>query len=210
MANQVKLPEVAEIQGYLNWLNGQTKCSPEVGRILFETEFRWSIEDDKNRAEDGLKWRDRYAEDIGSGLSDVQRDRIRKTIHGKTSCYEVILSLAEDINAMVNEEEESRTAEFFGILLKNLGLDGYDEEDLDYRGESARNEIEKILKKWMDREYENCDKNCIFPLTKVSHCDKKVSQTTPLWMQMNKWVEAHSDENGCFVTENCHSVTVLK
>ena len=210
MANQIRLPEAAEVKSYFCWLNEQSGCETEIGKILHETDFRWTVEDDKNRAEDGIKWRDRYAEDVGSELNDVQRDRIRKSIHGKTSCYEVILSLADEINAMVNEEEESRTKEFFGILLENLGLNGYDDEEFYYRGEAARTEAGRILQKWLDREYENCDKNCIFPLKKVSQCDRKVSQNDSLWMQMNRWIEANSDENGQFVTENCHTVTVLK
>ena len=212
MAEQIRLPEMAEVQGYLAWLNGKSKCLPEIGEILYATDFRWieAVPDDKNRAEDGLKWRDRYANEVGKELGSMQTDRIRKSIHGKTSCYEVILSLAEEINEMVNEEEEPKTAEFFAILLGNLGLNDFDEEDFDYREENTKATIREILRKWMDREYEKCDKNCIFPVTLLEKCDKKVSQTTSLWMQMNRWLEEHSDENGHFVTQKCHSVTVLK
>ena len=199
MAQQIPLPETAEVKSYLSWLVEQSGCDKETATILQHTDFRWTIEDDKNRAEAGLKLRERYADSVGSELSDVQRDRIRKSIHGKTSCMEVILNLAEEIDAMVNEDEEPKVKDFFGLLLKNLGIDGDDNTN-----------IAPILTRWLDRDYEEDEKYCLFPVTEIFRCDKKVSQTMSLWMQMNRWVEANSDENGCFVTEKRHSVTVSK
>lgn len=207
MAQQLRLPETENVKSYLHWLNETSGCESEIGRILYATDFTWVVEDDKNRAEAGLKWRDRYADDIGSELSDVQRDRIRKSIHGKASCYEVILSLAYEIDAMVNEDTEPRTKEFFRILLGNLGLNVYDNEDFDYHEEATKASVSSILEKWMAR---NDDKYQLFPCDSFEICDKKVSQTASLWLLMNRWVEEHSDENGYFVTEKCHSVTVLK
>ena len=208
MANQVKLPEMTEeVESYFRWLNKKSGLEEwNLGQILYETDFRWNVDDDKNRAEDGLKWRDRYAEDVGGKLGKVQQNYIRRSIHGKASCYEVILSLADEINAMVNEEEESRTPEFFKILIGNLGLVGYDDEDFDYRGDAVKAKVEQILAKWMDCEADFCDSFTLFPVTVLKKCDKKVSQ----WMQMNRWLEENSDENGAFVTEKCHSVTVSK
>ena len=198
MANQIRLEEMVDVLPYFRWLNQETGCDPVIGRILYDTDFRWpeEIPDDKNRAEDGLRWRDRYAETVGDGLDERQRDRIRKSIHGKACCYEVILSLAEDINEMVNEETESKTAEFFGILLGNLGLK---------TGVSAEKTAE-ILAKWLDRE----DEITLFPVTVSVTVLKSVTEKVSQWMQMNRWLEVHSDENGHFVTEKCNSVTVLK
>lgn len=202
MASQVKLPEISEdIESYFRWLNAKSGLENwELAKVLYETDFRWMVDDDKNRAEDGLKWRDRYAMEVGIDPLNVSeavlRDRIRKSIHGKTSCYEVILSLSENLDSMVNEDEESMTPMFFGILIGNLGL----------LKENSVEKWQKILEKWLDR----CDTFTIFPVTLLENCDRKVSQTASLWMLMNHWLEANSDENGHFVTEKCHNVTLLK
>ena len=197
MANQISLPEAAKVTSYLAWLKEKSGISggekDALAAILLEKDYAWTIEDDKNRAEDGLKWRERYADEVGSPLGKTQQDRIKKTIHGKTSCFEVILSLSEELDAMVNEDEESMTPLFFEILLENLGI--FEEKN--------EEKIRENLEKWL----ENCDSFTIFPLSKVSQCDKKVSQTGSLWMLMNRWLEENSDENGHFVTKKCHSVT---
>ena len=210
MANQISLPEVAKVKSYLAWLKEKSGISggekDALARILLETDFRWTVEDDKNRAEDGLKWRERYADEVGEPFGKLQQDRIRKTIHGKTSCFEVILSLSEELDAMVNEDEESMTPLFFGILLKNLGV--FDENFCESEGaKDEKNEqkfdkkAREILKKWLDGD----DEFRLFPIfksvTKVSQKCNNVTEkceNLSLWMQMNLWLEANSDENGHF------------
>lgn len=148
MARQVLLEELQGCKTYLGYLcdcldavpedynadSVYSEISRELCRLLFEMDFTWveSVTDDEIRAKDALEIRKIYAKDVGSkaGKSDVEIDRIWKSIHGKPSVLEVIFSLCKRLDEMVNEEESGEMiGVFFRILIGNLGLDEYSDKD---------------------------------------------------------------------------------
>jgi len=177
-------------KSYYKWLCERSGLEGPLARFLFETDYVWSIEDDENRAKDGIRLREVYSEEVGSDLSDVLKDKLKKSIHGKCSVFELLVSLAEHIDAMVNVDEEPMTPIFVGLMLENLGLDTFDEEDFD-------NDPEKITKIWKGKVSEKVLHEKILKIKSVTKCGKPQS----LWMKLNDWVDENTDEEGYFMME---------
>lgn len=214
--NEVDLSGLVNVNWPENaWYKSET--SRELCRLLFETDFYWSgvrkdgtkweISEDEIRAKDALEIRKKYAEEVGhdAGKSDRDIDRIWKSIHGKCSVLELIYSLCLRLDQMVNEDEEpgKMVGLFFKILIHNLALDDYDDEDFDHRGDDIRGVWKGRIKTFLNREYfESGCNGGLFPLHEWKDDGVwKDQKTVGLWYQMNTWLNEHLDENCNFLVE---------
>ena len=186
---------------YYAWLCKQSGISGPLARLFFETDFRWKsdIPDDENRAKVALDLREQYAEHLLVGdnefISDDVRkkiDRVVKSILGPSCVFEVLVSLAKEIDETLNMEEESHVADYFGKLMDNVGFDFYDEEDYDDKPEMVTDYWAKRMNRWLDRDYLPDGEGGLFPLEMDSeglgmgNDQRKRS----LWDQMQDWLSA--------------------
>ena len=174
----------------------------EVCRVMFETDFIWDekIKEDEIRATDAMQLRRKYAEDVGrkanKSLHDI--DRIWKSIHGKCSTLEVILSMCGRLDEMVNEDEPgTMVGMFFRILARNLGFDFCAEKEL------SKEDISAIVCRFLKREYnEDGSGGGLFPIQEWSlEKGSKDQRQVSIWYQMNAWLAEHLDDEEHFVEE---------
>ena len=136
---------------------------------LFETDFTWTVERDKNRASDGKDLRIEYEEDTGMVVD----------ISANCSMLEMLVALAirceNDIMAIPDQD---RTEEWFWCFLENAGLTFFDNEHFD------KKQVQKTLDRIIFRRYTPYGIGGLFPLTKPKIDQRRVE----IWYQMNSWL----------------------
>lgn len=113
--------------------------------FLHGIEFRWVIDNDINRAADGIDLRGRFATE-SRGNFYAYRDALM----GPCSVFEALVALAKRCEESIMEEADfgDRTGQWFWIMIQNLGLDAFDNSHFD--GEM----VSRIVDIFLDREYE--------------------------------------------------------
>lgn len=214
MVKQIRNGDIVEKlidrgEGYFHWLQTKSGLSGPLSCLLAETEF---ISVDKlddvlvEKAKEEV--RRKYAEEVAEkeDLNDKETETVYKSIRGDCCLFEIMLCLSDSLNEMFEDIDAcDGCAHFFGILLKNSGLDLYDEEDWDMRPEEVKKYFEKRIHAIIYRSYEDDGSNGgLFPLTWVQdYRDNRVTypdqRHISLWQQMNDWVDQHTNEDGEWV-----------
>lgn len=110
---------------------------------LHEVEFVWLLGMDRNRADDGLSLRRRFAVDVG------YEDYIVEYIDGPCSVLEMMLALAFHIEELMDDFRiGDRTAQWFWGMVKSLGLNGMYDTAFDERL------VEDVICTFLNRDYE--------------------------------------------------------
>lgn len=152
---------------YFEWLSemvGGRRVSKELSyqkllTHLHNTEFRWSIPRDENRAEEGMSLRYRYSYENGYSYDDIL-----EAVDGECTVLEMIIALAiEGENIMDDPMVGDRTGQWFWNMIVNLGLGSmtdskYDAETVDY-----------ILERFLDREYDPDGRGGLFRIKDSAH-----------------------------------------
>ena len=201
MATQIKVEELEGCKSYLGWLREKSDISGELSRVLFETDFEWTISEDEIRAKDAIELRKLYSQEVGASHKKTDReiDRIWKSIYGKCCIFEIILSLAKHIDALVNEGEEgSMVPIFVKIMLDNVGWSDKDDEDFDLRKEETERFWNRCSEHFLKHKYKANGSNG--GLFVVTNPDIHMNQLG-LWKQMNSWLDEHLNEDGIFVVK---------
>lgn len=120
--------------------------------LLHSIEFRYSIRKDGCRADDGIDLRYRFPYEH-FGIEDIGR-----YIDGPCSVFEMILALAIrcEETIMDNPAYGDRTGQWFWGMINNLGLGSMEDSVYD------RREVEFIVNRFLDREYEANGKGGLF------------------------------------------------
>jgi hypothetical protein len=165
-------------------------------RRLFDTEFKWFILNDDNRAEDGLWLRDRYP----VNLQDVYQE--------PCNMLEMLIALAERFEEIVHKEDQSDcVAKYFWEMMENCGLARYSDtwfsENLeDYKrisgkipGETGWDTclIDRLIDRIVNREYSRLGNGGLFPLRNSKKDQRKVE----LWYQLAEYI----NENYSIINE---------
>ena len=141
-------------------------------RKLYFMPFYYNIPNDAHRYEEAVCLRDQYSYETG----------IMCDYEGPCNVLELLVSLAK----MVSEDvlgtfyHENRTFEWFWMMIDNLGL-------LSVRPA----EVERIVKKWVDRDFEFDGRGSPFPLRDPPEDQR----TVEIWKQIcnyifeNQWLE---------------------
>ena len=165
------------VNSYFNWLY-ETVCenrfSEEVSykkllTQLHNTEFRYILLMDDNRAEDGLCLRDRFADKCD--IPDIDR-----YLHGPCSVLEMMVALAIrcEESTMDDPKYGDRTGQWFWLMVGNLGLGAMK----DVRYDKAH--VRKVLEKFLNREYEYDGRGSLFH---IRNCDTDL-RNIEIWNQM--------------------------
>lgn len=165
---------------YFQWLCGIVHADDPDGsfyslmRALFEHEFRWSVDNDSNRAEDGECLRDDFADQ--SLYLDYS------SIGGPCNVLEMMVALAGRINQDIMwSPNNDRTIVWFWEMISNLGLDEYDDDH--WEEPRSRMMVDFVLDRWLYRWYRPDGVGGIFPLEDPLEDQRDVE----IWYQMNTY-----------------------
>lgn len=176
-------------QEYFEWLYGQVGYSDQRNpsrsyRLLVEqfhnTEFVQFVPNDDNRLADGLDLRNSFVDHIG-GVSD---DDLRRLWDSPCSFLEMLIALAIRIAYQVElvDEFDGGVGEWFWTMVRNLDLDGYNDEA--YMSSHPGSYIETVLTTVIHRRYESNGNGGLFPLRNPLDDQRDVE----LWYQMSIWL----------------------
>lgn len=163
---------------YFNWLceliyaDDYTRtCYQKVLSYLYSKPFVWTINNDGNRASDGLMLRDIYEHVTGLRINNF----------GPCSVLEMMIGLAcrcED-NIMHDPEEGDRTYLWFWEMMDNLNLT--DQDDYCYN----EDEVSMIVDRFLNRRYGPDGRGGPFY---IKNFDKDLRRVE-LWQQLNFYIE---------------------
>lgn len=165
------------LDDYFYWLTGLLDDDDILGNYqkllwqLLETEFTWTVEYDGNRAADGLYLRKLYLRETGMCVE----------LDWGCTVLEMLIALCRrcEDELMYDPDLGDRTSYWFMIILKNLGLNIYD--DYNYDCDS----VATILERFLDRDYEKNGCGGAF-YVRNSVCDFRDKD---LWWQLNAYLE---------------------
>lgn len=160
------------INNYIVWLRGLVNRPSPNYEILFEmaweTHYSYFIPNDINRARDGLELRERFESETSIGLPDM----------GPCRMLEFIIALSIRLNETTYDYDfPNQVPYWFDVLIRNLGLDEYDDY---YPYLRIREEIKKVFEKVNKRLYERDGLGGCFPLVYPEKDQRKVE----VWYQM--------------------------
>lgn len=160
---------------YYEWLTemvGGDTDYEQLFHVLFEKEFYYIVDFDGDRAADGISLRSTYCRFIG-----------RQVDLGLGACtileMLVALAIACEDNIMHDRDFGDRTPEWFWMILKNLGLDKFNDSNFN------ETEVYYRLDIFLERKYEKDGNGGAFPLKK---CDKN-QRLVPIWIQLNEFIQ---------------------
>lgn len=140
---------------------------------LHETEFRWVMPRDENRADDGISLRWRYAYDKHM---ESQYPEIMRALEGESSILEMMIALAIRCEETMDDNAVGdRTSQWFWGMVKSLGLDTM----YDNRFDSDR--VNDILERFLDREYEPNGRGGLFYIRDCKDDLRCVEIWSQLW-----------------------------
>lgn len=150
---------------------GKVDYYTKLAKYLFNKEYYWIVIFDDDRETDALDFRKEYFEYFG--MKDPM-------IMKHASVLEVLVALATNCEDDLMHEVEygDRTAEWFWMMINNLGLGRFDDDHFDEK------KVDMIVEKWLARAYSKDGKGGLFPLR---FC--KIDQTvTDLWSQLQYYL----------------------
>lgn len=131
----------------------------ELLRYLFDTDFVYSIQRDKNRAEDGLSLRDKFGADY----------------EGPCNILEMMVALSIKCeNIMDDPQIGNRTGQWFWGMIVNLGLGSMIDERFDYEF------VNDTITRFLDREYAPNGRGGLFT---IEDCEDDL-RDVEIWIQL--------------------------
>lgn len=166
---------------YFDWILDQVTV-PEIHynylklfRILYETEFTWTIEYDENRAADGIDLRSKFAEQMGYSYEEW-----RKNLDDRPcSLLEMMAALAircEDC-IMGDADYGDRTDIWFWNMIVTMGLKDEDDEEIDVIY------VKERVKRVLNRDYAADGYGGFFYVPGRTDLQK-----SEIWYQLNYWL----------------------
>lgn len=145
---------------------------------LHNTEFTYCLGNDKNRAEDGISLRYRFA------YENPEFDDAEAYLDGPCSVLEMMLALSIrcEESIMDNPVIGDRTAHWFWGMVTNLGLGSM------YDAKYDRRIVDAILTRFLNRDYEPNGKGGLFTI-RNRNTDLR---TVEIWYQLNWFLDSIS------------------
>jgi hypothetical protein len=135
-------------------------------RYLHSQPYRWQFTLDENRAAGGINLRSEYAWNTSTEVEDVRE--------GPCTVLEMLVGVASHME----DQLEISTSDCFWMLIENLGLDKYEDDDYNPR------EVECIIDSWLNHNYKSNGVGSIFPLKRYQGDCRNLD----IWSQMNAWI----------------------
>lgn len=171
---------------YLKWLCSLVNAGPEYHFLWYKLNnmaFVWSIEKDENRAEDGKYLRYLFGLEVSD--TDNPVEEVEDFLSGPCSVLEFLVGLARRIEDDIMydaDTDDDRTSVWFWEMIRNLGLDFYDDEHY------SEVEIDQIIDKFLGRKYSKNGIGNIFRSEKSGQ--KGWAQNLKdeeIWTQVHLW-----------------------
>lgn len=144
---------------------------------LHNTEFRYLIPRDRDRAEEGVYLRYRFA---SACTHDGLYQTITDCLRGPCSVLEMMVALALhcEENIMDDPSMGDRTGQWFWEMIVNLGLGSMTDNRFD------EEYVEEVIDRFLDREYEPDGRGGLF---RIRGCDVDLT-TVEIWHQLNWYI----------------------
>lgn len=150
----------------------------ELLKHLHDTEFRYSMRLDENRANDGISLRYRYA-------CEVNDPDLETYLEGRCSVLEMMVALCirceEDI--MDDTAYGDRTKQWFWDMISNLGLGSM------YNSEYNSTYVDKVLNRFLNREYKSDGRGGLFHIRDCNFDVREVEIWTQLMWHLNDIID---------------------
>lgn len=163
---------------YFNWLCKLVCRNLYSDRIsyrkllmhLHDTNFRYSILRDKDRAEDGLNLRYRFADEY------TYIENADTYVYGPCSVLEMMVALAIRCEETIMDDTSygDRTKQWFWNMITNLGLGSMNDNQYN------RSFVTDIVETFLNREYEPDGRGGLFT---IRDCDYDL-RTMEIWNQL--------------------------
>lgn len=142
-------------------------------RYLHDTEFRYLIPKDQNRAEDGRSLRRRFI--LRNDYEDCY-DYVINALEGPCSVLEMMIALdircEEDI--MDSTDVGDRSGQWFRGMIVSLGLGHMHDDNFDEQY------VYDVIERFLDRDYEPNGRGGLFT---IRHCDDDL-RDVEIWWQL--------------------------
>lgn len=140
--------------------------------VLHNTTFIFTIERDKNRAEDGIRLREIYLDTHNLG-PDFE-------FYKDVSVLEVLVALACRMeNEYVGDPGDPHPERIFWQFLVNLGFEGFTNRKI------RVNNVQNVLNNWMMRLLDFHGNGGIFPVKRPMQDQRKIE----IWSQMQEYID---------------------
>jgi hypothetical protein len=146
---------------------------------LHDIEFTWIMPMDRNRAEDGIDLRYRFAYDVG------YESYMSEYINGPCSVLEMMVSLAINMEEDIMDDVRfgDRTGQWFWGMIVSLGLGGMNDRRYDDRL------VGDVIGNFLRRDYEPDGRGGLFT---VRHCDRDL-RDMEIHIQRNYYLNTMTD-----------------
>lgn len=166
---------------YYEWLSGIV-CENRFAKgvsyqklltHLHNTKFKHLIPRDRNRAEDGIDLRYRFAMD--QGYEDDYKI-VLADLNGRCSVLEMLVALAIRCEETIMDDPRygNRTGQWFWGMIVNLGLGGVTDDNYDM------NYVNDVIIRFLNRDYEPDGKGGLFT---VRNCNEDL-RDIEIWSQL--------------------------
>jgi len=144
-------------------------------RELHDIDFYYRLDRDGNRFEDGIDFRYRFGYEEGHSDAEISQIDVYPC-----SVLEMMVALAFrcDEHIMWDPEVGNQTGKWFWLMIKNLGLESYDDNHFDPIT------VYDIVDAFMERQYEPDGKGGLFY---IKGTDKDLREVE-IWYQLNLYL----------------------
>lgn len=182
-------------QDYFHWLCEMVSIDQEheswwiLAKTLHSRKFYALVAHDENRAYDGLDLREEYLSKTGApDYATVFPDET----DGECSVFEMLIGLArrmefetDDPYVYDGDERDRRTTGYwFWVMLDNLDLTRFSDQEYADNAEEAVSYIDWIVDRLLDRRYSANGEGGLFPL---NHCHENQCKVE-IWYQMSAYL----------------------
>ena len=139
---------------------------------LHNTNFRYTISNDRNRANDGKSLRYSFA--LSQGCED-EPELITDYLKGPCSVFEMMVALAQRCESVMDDPKiGDRTGQWFWGMINNLGLGGMNDNRYDEQY------VDDVINTFLDREYKSNGKGGLFT---IRNCEYDLREVE-IWYQL--------------------------
>ena len=170
------------IDEYFTWLYNLTSENRYSDNISYKkllmhlhyTEFRYLMLQDRNRAEDGMELRYRFA--ITHDYDREEVNEVLAILDRPCTVFEMMVALAVRCEETIMDDPSKgdRTGYWFWKMIVNLGLGSVLDHKFDKRL------VDEKLNRFLERDYEPDGKGGLF---RIRDCDRDL-RTVEIWHQL--------------------------